>query len=202
MTNSNTPGTTIGVLVALFIILFGLLVYLYRRLNRDTENQYTVRNIVLSEGGLRDRVRSGVVAMEARLGIHLWPRPRPSSEEEEVIGDSQPATNEDVETGQNERSGDVAAEDKNEHADEGDDSEDDYSSMGGTDLRERAKLMKDVDEGDDQQEGERRRGGEGKEEEGEREVGGLLVNLQEFSSSAIWSEEKKDENEDVDLTAL
>lgn len=217
MMSNNNADTTCLVLFFLLVILILLLVYLYRRLNRDTNDQYTIRKLVLDEGGLRDRVRSGVVAVETRLGVHLWPRPRPSSDdEEEVIGDGQPLKDRDVETGQspsdncNQGDGDQG---KGEH-DEGDDSEDDYSSMDGTDLRERANLMKDVEDEDNNQEGERRKEGGRKEEESdkgkedEKEDGkstenlGLLVNLQELSGSAIWSGENKDENESIDLTAL
>ncbi|KAL2079111.1 hypothetical protein ACEWY4_024855 [Coilia grayii] len=217
---SNSSDTTCVVLLFMLLILVSLLAYLYRRLNRDTSGQYTVREMVLGKDGLRDRVRSGVVVVETRLGVHLWPRPRPRPSDEEAGEEGEEAgsaRDSDVEEGQTQadeqKEGAGGAEGgggESEHEEE--DSEDDYSSMEGTDLRERAKLIKDLDEQADEQEKDRQEGGgkeegprkerEEEEEEKEEENRGLLVNLQEFSGSAIWSEEKKEDDTDIDLTAL
>ncbi|XP_063043343.1 cilia- and flagella-associated protein 251 [Engraulis encrasicolus] len=237
MAASNGP---VVVLLLLLVILVALLSFLYWRLNRDTNGQYTVREMVLGKDGLRDRMVSGVAAMETRLGVNLLPRPRTGDD-----GDGEDARDQgssgqlvrdrDLEKGgssqveeeerrrrkeeEEEQRADGRAENghtdrrqEEEEEDEEEDSEDDYSSMGGTDLRVRAKLMEEVDEEVEEQERDKREGGgeeektrkEGDEEKEEGEKRGLLVNLQEFSGSAIWSGETKEAEEDMDtdLTAL
>ncbi|XP_056115089.1 30 kDa salivary gland allergen Aed a 3 [Rhinichthys klamathensis goyatoka] len=208
---SHTPSydSTATVLILLFvlIILALALVYFYKRLNVDTNGQYTVQNIVFAPGGLRDRLRQGVGVVENRFGVHIWPQPR---EDEENIGDSV-----EEEGGGHDKQNDSYTEgEQQENDDGGGDSSSDYSSV---DLRERAKTQADEkksekneaeEEKKKQKEEEKEEAAEGEEHEcGEKkneEKVGLLVDLTPFSGSAIWSEPEEDKvgNEGNDLTAL
>ncbi|XP_051576736.1 nucleolar transcription factor 1-B-like [Myxocyprinus asiaticus] len=199
--DSNSTPTVIALLF-IWVILVLALVYLYKRLNADTNGQYTVQRVVFAEGGLRDRLRQGVGSVENRFGLHIWPQPH--DEEQKVIrGDDGRDEEEDDNDKQNESH---ANEDEEQEDDDvKDDSLDDYSSV---DLREKANLRKEDKKSDAEEVEEKEKQNEaaageedkqGEEEKNEEKVG-LLVDLKPFSGSAIWSEENKDGGND--LTAL
>ncbi|XP_026122410.1 high mobility group nucleosome-binding domain-containing protein 5-like [Carassius auratus] len=200
---SNEADNTAVVIALLFIwiILVLAFLYFYKKLNTDTNGQYTVQRIVFAPGGLRDRLRQGVGAVENRLGVHIWPQQR---DDEETIGG--PDKEDEGGEGQDKQNDSYTEEgEQQEHDDDRDDSSDDYSSV---DLRERAKMQAEKKEEDKAEEDkEKLKEGEaaaaGKEETSEEvknaEKVELLVDLKPFAGSAIWSEENKDGN---DLTAL
>ncbi|XP_067308097.1 protein tyrosine phosphatase receptor type C-associated protein [Pseudorasbora parva] len=194
----STP--TVLVLLVILIILAVALVYFYKKLNADTNGQYTVQRMVFAPGGLRDRLRQGVGVVENRFGVHIWPQPR---DDEENIGDN------DEEGGDHDKQNDSYAEGEQQENDDGGDDSSDYSSV---DLRERAKMqMEEKNEAEEEKEKQKEEkkeeeaaaGGEdrSKEVKNEEKVG-LLVDLKPFTGSAIWSEESKNGNEGNDLTAL
>ncbi|RAM39482.1 hypothetical protein DOZ52_29035, partial [Enterobacter hormaechei] len=123
----NMSGSTSTVLVLLFllIILALALVYFYKKLNADTNGQYTVQRIVFAPGGLRDRVRQGVGVVENRFGVHIWPQPR---DDEENIGGNDEG---DEEGKGHDKQNDSYAEEgeQQENVNSGDDSSSDYSSV-------------------------------------------------------------------------
>lgn len=204
---SGTVDNTPAVLALLFIwiILVLALVYFYRKLNTETNGQYTVQRMVLAPGGLRDQLRQGVSVVENRFGVHIWPQPR---EDEENIRDK----DEDDENDQDKQNDTYTEEQEQENQEDKDeDSSSDYSSV---DLRERAKNQtagKKKEEKEDEEEEKPKEEEEKKEEEEEEkktedvkneEKVGLLVDLKPFTGSAIWSEESKEKNQGNDFTAL
>lgn len=206
MPDNNEPSSTPLILALLFfwIILVLVLIYLYKRLNRDTNGQYTVQRFVYKEGGLRDRVIQGIEAVNGFVE-----RIRPQNRDEEALGGDEEMNRGEDEEEEGEEEGDSEGQNEtNADRDEDeakDDSSDDYSSV---DLRERVKQnnsteeqkIKEEQKEETKDENEEKEN-EHKEEEGEKdeERVGLLVNIKPFSGSAIWSEEKTDESS---VTAL
>ncbi|KAL7876136.1 hypothetical protein AOLI_G00110990 [Acnodon oligacanthus] len=196
MTGSETGSNSTPIVLTLFflwLLLVLILIYLYRRLNRETNNQYSVQRLIYGEGGLRDRVIQGVEVVTNFTGRFL-PQNR---DEEEAIGDIENGDEERKETCQNETNAD-----ENEEEDK-DDSSDDYSSI---DLKERVKQNNSTEELKKVEEQKKESKDEEKEDEHKQEEEvkdaervGLLVNIKPFSDSAIWSEEK---TEDSNVTAL
>ncbi|XP_041635813.1 acidic leucine-rich nuclear phosphoprotein 32-related protein 2 [Cheilinus undulatus] len=181
----------ISVLSIIFIILLVLLILLYKKLNRDTHGEYTIRRIVYKEGGVRDQVRGVAFALETRLGVQLWPR----GDSDEVGEEMQEVHDEerDVDGGSIQGSGsegDDKEEEEDERTGEGDDTSNDNSSVESSETGEHARLM-DQDKGKGEL-GEKR---ENEERDGDREGkgeasggAGLLIDLKQFSGSATWSE--------------
>ncbi|XP_041723882.1 uncharacterized protein si:ch211-119e14.1 [Coregonus clupeaformis] len=205
--------STSNVLTVFFILVFlvCLLVCLYKWLNRQTNGQYTVRQLVYKEDGARDHIMGWVRILEVRLGRRLWPL----GEDEEAVGEEEDRNEErDVERG-NEGRESEGEEEGDERECGGDDSSDDYSSMEGCDLRERAKLTHEKEEMRER-EGKREENMEEKwesKEDGESDEravggeesrgGGLLIDLNQLSGSAIWSEDRSEGGRDKDnVTAL
>ncbi|KAG7461854.1 hypothetical protein MATL_G00195540 [Megalops atlanticus] len=193
-----------GVVIFLFIlfaILILVLVYLYKRLNRETDGQYTIRQLIYGKGGVRERVQNGVTAIESRLGVRLRPR-----KAEDIEGGEEDDDREEEEREQERASGKDADSLAEEEQHQDGDSSDDYSSLEGVDLRERRKLhenaeVKVVSEGEkteekgeckEEKKQEKDTGGEEKNSETGAAAGGLLADLKDFSGSAIWAEEKKE----------
>ncbi|XP_023830425.1 high mobility group nucleosome-binding domain-containing protein 5-like [Salvelinus sp. IW2-2015] len=209
--------TSSFVVLTVFFILFtlvALLVVLYMWLNRQTNGQYTVHQLVLGEGGARDRVRGGVQVLEVWFRRRLWPL----SEDEETVGEEeQRDEEEDVERvsegGESEGEGKKEEGDKEEGDErEGrvDDSSDDYSSAEGCGLTERVKVMdakKERRECEGKREENIEEKGDSKGDEGaaggeESGRGGLLIHLHQYSGSAIWSEDYEGGKDNNDVTAL
>ncbi|XP_043099660.1 acidic leucine-rich nuclear phosphoprotein 32 family member B [Puntigrus tetrazona] len=187
----NTP--IVITLFFLWIILVLVLLYFYKKLNADTNGQYTVQRMLFAPGGLRDRLRQGVGVVENRLGVHIWPQQR--DDEENIGGHDE----EDEEGEEEDKQNDSYTEEgeQQEQDDDRNDSSDDYSSV---DLRERAKMQAEKKEEKEERKETEAAGEEDKcQEVKDTEKVELLVDLKPFTGSAIWSEENKDGN---DLTAL
>ncbi|GAA6111299.1 cilia- and flagella-associated protein 251 [Tachysurus ichikawai] len=202
---STSGNSTVTVLILFFILVLLLIVlfYLYKRLNHETKDQYTIQHLVFNEGGLRDRVMQGIALVEARLDNM---RSRTHDEEQALSIDEDGGI--DKEEGEdnagqghseNEKTDKKAEEDHN-------DSSDDYSSI---DLKERVMLNNSKEEKNKEKEQEEEKvAKDGANGDGSKPVEddvkneervGLLVDLKTFSGSAIWSEEKKEAS---NVTAL
>lgn len=75
---------TVLVLCFLLIGLIALLIFLYKKLNREADGKYTIRRMVYKEGGIRDQARRATLALETHLGVQLWPRSDNSEDGEEM----------------------------------------------------------------------------------------------------------------------
>lgn len=206
MTGSEKRLSSTWTLVILFFLLVGLvmlLIFLYKKLNRESNGEYTIWRMVYKEGGVRDQVRGAALALETRLGVQLWPH----SDTEEYGSEMQEIQDEEMEKGGSQGSdseGDDHKEEDNVEQcgkTEGKESgtSDDDSSLEGSEAGERTRLTDQPERAEKGEEKEERVGdGEGK---GETSRGaGLLIDLKQFSGSAIWSEEEGGEVSDV--TAL
>lgn len=220
---SSTP-TVIG-LSALLICLVALLIFLYKKLNRETNGEYTIHQIVYKEGGIRDRARRATLALETRLGVHLWPRSDSDEDGEEMqeIQDEE----EQVDEGGSQGS-DSEGDDQEEEEEEDEDEDEDEDEAGnnallcgktkgkGDDTSEKSNLEDSdaggqsvlTDQSEAQEETDEKKEKKGEKEgdgEGKKEASGgtgLLIDLKQFSGSAIWSEENKGDGTDGDMTAL
>lgn len=196
MHDSKDPIFTVIFLIFLLAILTVALIYLYKKLNRETDGKYTVHELVYGEDGARQRLQNGVQALESLLGIRLWPRKREAAEGEDVEEQREEREEDRVEVPDIEQGHEHDEMSLDKKAEE-EDSSDDYSSMEGVDLREKAKLKENMEEGEKEEE-EREGGGAGS-----GVAAGLLVDLKQFSGSANWQEEKVEVMVDsCDLTAL
>ncbi|KAI5104169.1 cilia- and flagella-associated protein 251-like [Silurus meridionalis] len=214
MMSDSTEDNTYMVLIVFFIlvILVILLLFLYKHLNRETKDKYTIQKLVLGEGGLRDRVMQGIAVVQTRL-VELRP---PQADEEQAL-----SKNEDGNSGEEKEEGEEEEEEEEESTEQGhseteniakaeeeephNDSLDNCSSVG---LKEGVKQnnSKEEEKKDEKQEKEEgakdeAKGDDSKQEEvvKDEEKVGLLVDLKPFSGSAIWSEDKTEEN---NVTAL
>lgn len=201
-TYDNTP--IILILFFVLVLLVILLFYLYKRLNYETKNKYTIQKLVLGEGGLRDRVRHGVAVVEARVGDRLRSK---NQDEEQALSRAEDEKSDKEDEGEEEDAGQGKCENENktEEKEEEHDSSDDYSSI---DLKERVKqnTVKEEEKKEEEQNQEEvgkdeAKGDDSKQAEEVKKLErvSLLVDLKPFSGSAIWSEEKKEES---NVTAL
>ncbi|KAF7665046.1 hypothetical protein LDENG_00157050 [Lucifuga dentata] len=162
--------------------------------------------MVYKEGGIRDRVRLTMLALETRLRVQLWPRTNPDEDGEEM----QEVQDEEgmVERGSQKSDSNSDEQEERSNLEEygdtkgnGGDTSDDNSSLEGSEVGEKARLT-------DKGEPEGKREGKGEtvgDEEGKREASGgagLLIDLKQFSGSAIWSEEDSKDGKGGDVTAL
>lgn len=204
----SEQNSTPLVLGLLFILLFLLVVLfvLYKKLNREAEGEYTVRRIVYKEGGLRDQARSAALAVGARLGVQLWP----GSDEEEEGEEMQEVQDEEeqVDSGGSQES-DTEGDEEEEDNDTGNAKEkesntsNDDSSIGSSEAGEQTKLNDESEpEGETEDKSEEKEEKVGEEQSKAEASGGpgLLIDLKQFSGSAIWSEEGGEGKGDV--TAL
>ncbi|KAM4714759.1 uncharacterized protein FYW61_019669 [Anableps anableps] len=201
-----------GAVLALSLILLGLvvlLVFFYKKLNKEANNQYTIQNIIYKEGGVRDRVRGAALAVETRLGIQVLPRGEDEGEEMEEVQDEE----RNVESGDSHHQSDGSdmdgedeqEEDSVDHSDSTREKDGDNSGVESLEAGEEDRLMDkkpEVKEVEDKS-----------EEMQEKEVieeckaeasggTGLLIDLKQFSGSAIWSEQEGGEGQCGDVTAL
>lgn len=189
MTNPKNQSSTPTVLFLFFLLLalIILLIFLYKKLNRENNGEYTVQRMVYKEGGIRDQVRGAALALGTRLGVQLWPH----SETEEYGSEMQEIQDEEghVEKGDSQGSD---SEEQCEGTEEKDSDTSDEESCGKcSEADEQTKLTDQPD---------REEKGEEKEEEVEGKASGgagVLIDLKQFSGSAIWSEEKVSEFSDV-----
>ncbi|XP_026184953.1 DEAD-box ATP-dependent RNA helicase 28-like [Mastacembelus armatus] len=198
-----------AVLTLFFILLclIFLLIFLYKKLNKEAEGEYTVRNMYYKEGGIRDQVRGAVQGLETRLGVRLG---HDNDTEDEDGEEMQEIHDEEgkVEDGSSQES-DSEGEDQDERDDDtetcsktkGDEASEVNSSFEGSESGEQAGLMDHTEETEIEEKkeetGEKMVEGAGK---GEASGGaGLLIDLNQFSGSVTWSEEVGKEK---DVTAL
>ncbi|XP_051799665.1 retrotransposon-like protein 1 [Acanthochromis polyacanthus] len=211
MSDSSPSDTVVGVLVVLLVGLILLLIFLYKKLNREADGQYTIRRMVYKEGGVRDRVRGAALAVETFTGIQLWPRGDANEDGEEMqeIQDEEGQVEGDGSQGS-----DTEGEDEQEEDDmgnggqtksEGGHSSSHNSSLEISEADEQARLM----DGPNSKEEMEKKGEEKQEKVGEEQNkqetsggAGLLIDLKNFSGSAIWSGEEGGEGKGGDVTAL
>lgn len=182
----------IAILSVFLVLLFVLLVYLYKKLNQQADGQYTIRHMVYKEGGIRDQVRGVALEVGTRLRIQLWHNSNSdkSGEEMQEIYDEeqdmerggseerQGEKEEEEEEGKEEQCSDTVSRDSGTSAD-------DSGSEGGED----ARLMGQPVEAGVMEETVQRERGE--EENGDASGSAeLAIDLKQFSGSAIWSEEQ------------
>lgn len=209
MKDQTTSSFVVLTVFFILVTLVALLVVLYMWLNRQTNGQYTVHQLVLGEGGARDRVRGGVQVLEVWFRRRLWPL----SEDEETVGEEERRDKEeDVERVS--EGGECEGEGKKEEGDERegrvDDSLDDYSSAEGCGLTESVKVMdekKERRECEGKREENMEEKGDSKGDEGavggeESGRGGLLIHLHQSSGSAIWSEDYEGGKDNNHVTVL
>lgn len=214
MGEDKTSNTNVLILFFVLLVLVVLLIFLYKKLNKETDGKYTVRNIVYRKGGIRDRVRGAALAVETQLGVHLWP----ASQTEEDLEEMQEIQDEEGQVEEGSRQGSDSEGDDQEEGDdiseqcgqrqgEGEDTSDDDSiSEGSNEDQEDEAKLKDQQEAKGEAKGEMEKKeekvGEG-ESKGEASGGaGLLIDLKQFSGSAIWSEEAGGVVKDGDVTVL
>lgn len=153
---------------------------MYKKLNKESNGEYTIRNMVYKDGGIRDQLRGVAVTLGTRFGVELWPSDnlemQEVRDEEAQKGDSQVSERE-------EKDGKAENMDNN--------SSDDESSLEDSEAGETARLTDEPERGEKGEEKEEIVGGDGN--------GGaeLLINLNQFSGSVIWSEEQVGEFSEV-----
>lgn len=186
---------TVVILFLCLICLIVLLIFLYKKLNREAEGEYTIRRMVYKEGGLRDQVRDASLAVGTRFGIQLWPRSEEGEEMQEVRDEE-----EQVEDGSNEEDseedeqgvdgGDDDDDDGSDDiGDKGSDTPDDGSSVDGSEPGEHTRLTPESeDKGSVEKKGEEEEEVEDGAENGASGGAGLSINLEQFSGSVTWSE--------------
>lgn len=204
----NTATSTVVILSLVLLFLIVVLFVLYKKLNKDTNGDYTIENIIFKEGGVRDQVRGAALALETRLGVQLWPRSDTDEEGDEMQeihdeeglveeGDRQGSDSEEDDQGEEE------VEQSGRTKENGGDTSDENSSLEDSEGEEEETTLinqskPEVKKGEEQE--EKVGDGEGK---GEASGGtGLLIDLKQFSGSAIWSEEEGGKGNEIDVTPL
>lgn len=199
ITMSSSSSWTVPFLFFFLLFLVLLLIFFYKKLNKEAEGEYTIRRIVYKEGGVRDRVRGAALALETRLGVQLWPRSESDEDGEEMqdMEDEEGKVEEGDSQGCDSEGGDQEdSEEGNQEQGEGGDTSDDKSSLEGAEAEEQTRLTDEPEKGEEKEE----KDGDGK---GEASGGpGLLIDLHQFSGSAIWSEEGGCVSKESDVTAL
>uniref|UniRef100_A0A8C9XK53 Si:ch211-119e14.1 n=1 Tax=Sander lucioperca TaxID=283035 RepID=A0A8C9XK53_SANLU len=93
---------TVLILFFCLIGLISLLIFLYKKLNREANGEYTVRRLVYKEGGIRDRVRGTALA----LGTRDTSDDNSSLEGSEAGGQARPTDQEEAKGDTEEKVGD------------------------------------------------------------------------------------------------
>lgn len=171
------------------------------KLNREADGEYTIQRLVYKQGGVRDQVR----AFGTRLGIQLWPQADEDGEEMQRVevvedqaeggseGSNMDDEQEDEEEDSMDNTGNSREKGENSSGLEGSESEVEERLM---DESEGKNATKDKREETQEKEGDEQ--GKG----GACGGTGLLIDLKQFSGSAIWSEEEGGEGKCSDVTAL
>ncbi|XP_028420141.1 nucleolar transcription factor 1-like [Perca flavescens] len=204
MAGDSSSTQTVVILFVCLIVLIALLIFLYKKLNRESNGEYTVRRLVYKEGGIRDRVRGTALALGTRFGVQLWPQSDTGEDEEEMQevgfqdGQSDEGGSQESYSEGDDQEEEEEEEDDVEKCGKGGDTSDDNSNLEGSEAGEQARQT-------DQEEAKGDTEEKVGDEEGKGEASGraaLLIDLKPFSGSAIWSEEEGGEGKDSDLTAL
>ncbi|XP_056225337.1 ABC transporter F family member 4 [Seriola aureovittata] len=224
MGDSDNPKstTTIIILSISLFCLIALLIFLYKKLNREANGEYTIRRVVYKEGGVRDRVRGAALALETHLGVQLWPRSDTDEDGEEMqeVQDEE----EQLQKGGSQESyseGDDNEEEEEEEEEEdgggdnaplcdktkgkGDGTSDEKTSLDDSEEGEQTVLMDQSEAKEETNEKREEKEGKVGEGEGKGEASGgagLLIDFKQFSGSAIWSEEEGGGGTDKDVTVL
>lgn len=191
MGNMTSTSQTALVLFFCLIVLLAFLFYMYKELNRVSYGEYAIRRIVYKEGGVRDQVRGAALALETRFGIQLWPR-SDSEEDGEEMQDVQ-----DVEAGGSNGSDTEGDTELRDEEDEHEDEEESYGRENDGSSLEEEEHVKMLHKPQEEKVEE-------KQDKAKEEAGGagLIIDLNNFSGSAIWSEEQEDLDMGVTGTAL
>lgn len=181
----SSSNSTVLILVFCLLGLIVLLIFLYKTLNKETNGEYTIRNMVYKEGGVRDQLRGVALALGTRLGVQLWPHD--DMEMQEVTDEEAQLKKDDSQVSE--------SEEKDGQAEEEDsDTSDDESHLEGPEAGEEARLNVEPESKEKEKEKENEeKEKEEKEDKMETERSGgteLLISLNQFSGSAIWSEEQ------------
>lgn len=186
----SSSTRTLLILSFLLVGLIILLIFLYKKLNRETNGEYTIRNMFYKEGGVRDQVRGAASGL-----IQLCPH-RDTDNYSAEMGEIQ------VEEGEMEKGGEEdghKGEDNLEQCGktEGKDTDtsDDDSSSEGSEVVEQTRLIGEPEAEKGEEKEQKAGDGEGKAEAGRSAE--LSINLKRFTGSAIWSEEEVSEVSDV-----
>lgn len=197
MASSSSANWTVAILFVSLVLLFVLLVYLYKKLNQQSTGQYTIRRMVYKEGGVRDQVRAAALVVGTRLGIQLWPSgdSDKSGEEMQEMDDEEGR----LERGGSQESGDEGGDEEREE-EQCSDTESRHSGTSADDSAseagEEARLIGQPKEAQVTEErAEKERGEEGNGEANQSSE--LAIDLKQFSGSAIWSEEQTAEVDDA-----
>ncbi|XP_040886684.1 uncharacterized protein si:ch211-119e14.1 [Toxotes jaculatrix] len=193
---------TIPILCVILISLVLLFIFFYKKLNRETNGEYTIKRMVYKEGGVRDRVRG---AAHHTLGtlLRVWRRSdvdvgleemQEIQDEEEQVDDGGSQSSDSEEDSQEEEDNNTEQCDKT--MGKGNDTSDDKSNLECS--GEQSKLMDQSDAKEETKDKKEENEGEGEASGG----AGLSIDLKQFSGSAIWSEEAGGEGMDRDVTAL
>ncbi|XP_061565643.1 protein SDA1 homolog [Cololabis saira] len=181
-----SSNRTVWLLGVCLLVLILLLIFFYKKLNKEAEGEYTIRNLVYKEGGVRDVVRGAAVGVGTRLGIQLWPQSEEDGEEMQSVGDVESPTEDDNSQrddrdGEDEEDEDDDEDNTMDQSGEENEKRDDASSLEGSEAGEEERLMDEP-----KREENLEKVGEA---QGKVEATGLLIDLKQFSGSAIWSEE-------------
>lgn len=183
----SSSNSTVLILFFLLLGLIALLIFLYKKLNKETNGEYTIRNMVYKEGGVRDQLRGVALALGTCLGVQLWPHD--DREMQEVRDEEAQVKNDDRQVSESEEKDGKAEE-------EDSDTSDDESHLEGSEAGEEARLNDEPESKEEEEEEEEKE----KEDKTEGEGSGgteLLISLNQFSGSAIWSEEQVGEFSEV-----
>lgn len=178
MTEMEPFSWTVFALFLTLACLVILLIFLYKKLKKESDGEYSIRRMVYKKGGVRDQVRGAALALETRLGIQLWPRSDSEDDGQEMqdardVEAAGSGAEEDEEQGEEEEGNSNSCE--RESADGGSCEEESEGRAMPMDEPMTHKEKK-VEESEDQQDN----------------VKGtqLLIDLNNLSGSAIWSEEQ------------
>ncbi|XP_038586647.1 uncharacterized protein si:ch211-119e14.1 [Micropterus salmoides] len=216
MAGESKSSQTVLILSFCLLGLIVLLIFFYKKLNKEADGEYTVRRMVYKEGGVRDRVRGAALALGTRVGVQLWPHSDVDEDGEEMqeVQDEEGQVEEgSSEQSDSEEDDQEEEEEEEEGEEEGGEEEDNVELVGKTEGNDSDTSENppnsSLEAGEqtrltDQPEA---KGGTGDEKvvdgEGKGEASGgtgLLIDLKQFSGSAIWSDEGG--SKDVVVTAL
>ncbi|KAG5845039.1 hypothetical protein ANANG_G00134590 [Anguilla anguilla] len=198
--NPSTPIVVFLVFLLIFLIL--ALVYFYKRLNRETDGQYTLTKLV---NEAREHAQNAARPIESRLRGLL--RRRTDEDEDEERGREEDDEKESRERVSLKDAENLSEDEQREEAD----SSDDYSSMEGFQPQEGEPLQRGSEKGKKGKRASQEKKEEKKTEvaevtdekkeekqaegEGGQAGAGLLADLKEISGSAIWAAEGKNEGD-------
>lgn len=192
--------TTIILLSCCLAGLMLLLVYFYKKLNKEAKGEYTIRHMMFKEGGIRDQTVATALTLRTRLSELL----RPGSDSPEGGDEIQAVRDEEAQLVEGDSEGsdtdgssqEEDEEEQNLEQRKGGRASDCSSTSEDSKAREHPRLMTAHVE----PEVKRAEKEEVVESQGEGRGGsGLLIDLKQFSGSAIWSEEDKLEREVTSL---